>query len=80
MSDSLPTLWHIEISHYSEKARWALAYKGVEHRRRAPLPGAHMPVALWLTRGERATTFPILSLDGRNIGDSSAIVEALGEI
>ena len=76
MSDSLPTLWQIEISHFSEKARWALAYKGVEHRRRAPLPGAHMPVALWLTRGEQKT-FPILSLDGRNIGDSSAIIEAL---
>ena len=53
MSDSRPTLWHIEISHYSEKARWALAYKGVEHRRRAPLPGAHIPVALCLTRGEQ---------------------------
>jgi glutathione S-transferase len=76
MSDSLPTLWQIEISHFSEKARWALAYKGVEHRRRSPLPGAHIPVALWLTRGEQ-TTFPILTLDGRNIGDSSAIVEAL---
>jgi len=76
MSDSLPTLWHIEISHYSEKARWALAHKGVEHRRRAPLPGAHMAVALWLTRGEQ-NTLPILSLDGRHIGDSSAIVAAL---
>jgi glutathione S-transferase len=76
MSDSLPTLWHIEISHYSEKARWALAHKGVEHRRRAPLPGAHMGVALWLTRGEHKT-FPILSLEGRHIGDSSAIIEAL---
>ena len=78
MSDSLPTLWQIEISHYSEKARWALAYKGVEHRRRAPLPGAHMPVALWLTRGEQKT-FPILTLDGRNIGDSTAIIAALEE-
>ena len=76
MSDSLPTLWHIEISHYSEKARWALAYKGVEHRRRAPVPGAHMPVALWLTRGEQKT-FPILTLDGRNIGDSTKLIAAL---
>jgi len=76
MSDSLPTLWHIEISHYSEKARWALAHKGIEHRRRAPLPGAHMAVALWLTRGAQIT-FPILSLEGRRIGGSSAIVAAL---
>jgi glutathione S-transferase len=78
MSGPLPTLWQIEISHFSEKARWALAYKGVEHRRRAPLPGAHILVALWLTRGAHKT-FPILSIDGRNVGDSSAIIEALEE-
>ena len=38
MSDSLPTLWQIDVSHFSEKARWALAHKGVEHRRRSPFP------------------------------------------
>ncbi len=76
MSDSLPTLWHIEISHYSEKARWALAHKGVEHTRRAPPPGSHIPVALFLTRGAHYT-FPILQLDGRAVGDSSAIIAAL---
>ena len=61
---SKPVLWHIEISHFNEKARWALDYKGVEHERRAPTPGAHMAVALWLTRG-RHKTFPVLQLDGR---------------
>jgi glutathione S-transferase len=73
-----PTLWHIPISHYSEKARWALSWKGVEHRRRAPIPGTHMPVALWLTRGSYYT-FPVLTMDGRNIGDSTAIIAALEE-
>ena len=73
-----PTLWQIPVSHYSEKARWALAWKGVEHRRRSPVPGAHMIVALWLTRGAQYT-FPVLSLDGRRIGDSTAIVAALEE-
>jgi glutathione S-transferase len=71
-----PVLWHIEISHYSEKARWALAYKGIEHERHAPTPGAHMAVALWLTRG-RHKTFPVLQLDGHAIGDSTAIIAAL---
>ncbi len=71
-----PVLWHIPVSHYSEKARWALAHKGVEHERRAPLPGAHMAVAMWLTRGQEKT-FPVLSLEGRNVGDSTAIIEAL---
>ncbi|HEX5954842.1 MAG TPA: glutathione S-transferase family protein [Solirubrobacterales bacterium] len=71
-----PVLWHIPVSHFSEKARWALAWKGVEHERRAPLPGAHIPIALWLTRGAQKT-FPVLRLDGRNIGDSTAIIAAL---
>ncbi len=71
-----PTLWQIPVSHYSEKARWALAWKGVEHERRSPPPGSHMAVALWLTRGGQVT-FPILTIDGRNIGDSTAIIAAL---
>jgi glutathione S-transferase len=78
MSEHLPTLWQIDVSHYSEKARWALAWKGVEHRRRSPVPGAHMAVALWLTRGAQYT-FPVLSIDGRRIGDSTAIIAALEE-
>ena len=72
----LPTLWHIPVSHYSEKARWALAYKGVEHVRRSPPPGAHMALALWLTRGS-SYTFPVLSVDRRNIDDSTAIIAEL---
>lgn len=76
MADSRPTLWHIPISHYNEKARWALAYKGIEYRRVAPPPGVHVPIALALTRG-RNSTFPILRLDGSTVGDSTAIVAAL---
>jgi glutathione S-transferase len=76
MSDSKPVLWQIEISHYSEKARWALAYKGIDHVRRSPTPGAHMAIALWLSRGS-SKTFPILRLDGRTIADSTEIVAAL---
>jgi glutathione S-transferase len=78
MSDSLPTLWQIDVSHYSEKVRWTLAWKGVEHRRRSPIPGVHMAVALWLTRGGQVT-FPVLSIDGQRIGDSTAIIAALEE-
>lgn len=76
MSSDKPVLWHIPVSHYSEKARWALAWKGVEHDRRAPLPGAHMVAALWLTRGAQKT-FPVLQFDGRTVGDSTAIIAAL---
>jgi glutathione S-transferase len=74
--DSRPVLWHIAISHYSEKARWALDWKGVDAVRRAPQPGLHMAIAVALTRGANKT-FPVLRLDGRNVGDSTAIIEAL---
>jgi glutathione S-transferase len=74
-AQSKPVLWQIEVSHFSEKARWALEYKGVDHVRRTPLPGMHIPIALFLTRGQ--PTFPVLQMDGRTIGDSTAIIAAL---
>jgi glutathione S-transferase len=68
-------LWHIEISHYNEKVRWALDHKGVPHRRRAPMPGVlHPLVALAKTR---RPTLPVLELDGQAIGDSTRIIGAL---
>jgi glutathione S-transferase len=72
------TLWHIPISHYSEKARWALDHKRVPHTRRAMLGGLHPPTTLVLTRG-RHQTAPVLVLDGDAIGDSTAIIAALEE-
>jgi len=69
-------LWHIEVSHYNEKVRFALDYKGIAYERRAPLPGPHSVVAMWLTRS-RHRRFPVLDLDGRKIGDSTAIIAAL---
>jgi glutathione S-transferase len=69
-----PVLYHLEISHYNEKARWALDYKGVAHVRKAPPPMLHVAWAFWLTRG---ATFPVLKLNGTAISDSSRIIEAL---
>jgi glutathione S-transferase len=79
MSGQKPTLWHINVSHYSEKVRWALDHKEVDHSRRAiVVPGAHIPAALWMTRGAQMT-FPVIELDGQRIGDSTAIIAALEE-
>lgn len=75
-SAQTPTLWQIDISHYAEKARWALEYKGVDHSRRSTLPGTHIPVALVLTRGAQPT-MPILQIDGETVGDSTAIIATL---
>jgi glutathione S-transferase len=71
-----PTLWQIDISHYAEKVRWALEYKGVDHSRRSLFPGSHIPIALALTRGAQPTV-PVLQIDGRGIGDSTEIIAAL---
>lgn len=70
------TLWHIELSHYNEKARWALDHKGVPYTLRAPMPGLHGPRALYETRGKQRR-LPVLELEGRTIGDSTAIIAAL---
>ena len=70
-----PLLWHIPLSHYSEKVRWALDYKGIAHRRRVLGPD-------YLIRAWRATgqgKLPVLWLDGRAIADSTRIIAALKE-
>jgi glutathione S-transferase len=69
-----PVLYHIEISHYNEKARWALDYKRVPHERKAPPPILHTFWALAMTR---KPTFPVLRLNGKAIGDSTRIIETL---
>jgi len=78
MSDGKPILWQLEISHYSEKARWALAHKEVAHIRRSPMPGMHIPIALALTRGAHHI-LPVLQLEGRTIADSTAVIAAIEE-
>jgi glutathione S-transferase len=69
-----PILWHLEISHYNEKARWALDYKHVPHVRKAPPPLMH---TLWALAMTRKPTFPVLRLNGKSIGDSTRIIEEL---
>jgi glutathione S-transferase len=73
----VPVLWQLEVSHYNEKVRWALDYKHVPHIRRSLLPGLHALKAKRLT-GDTSTT-PVLTLDGRPIGDSTRIIAAIEE-
>src|SRR3954452_3827537 len=75
---SRPLLWHLPISHFSEKVRWALDWKRVPHRRRVMPPGLHPFGGLVLTGG-RGFTMPVLAMDGHRIGDSTAIIAALEE-
>ena len=73
-TDGSTVLWHLKVSNFNEKARWALDYKGVPHLRRAIDAGFHRRTARRLTGGR---TFPILVVDGQAIGDSTAIVAEL---
>jgi glutathione S-transferase len=73
----LPVLWQLEISHYVEKVRWALDHKRVPHVRRSLPPGVHAVEAKRLT-GDTATV-PVLTIDGRSIGDSTRIIAAIEE-
>jgi glutathione S-transferase len=70
-----PALWHIPFSHYSEKVRWALDYKGIAHRRR--VLGSDYLIKVWRATGQGK--LPVLWLDGRAIADSTRIIATLEE-
>lgn len=69
-----PVLWHFRFSHYNEKARWALDWKGIPHVRRAVAPGPHAGQMMELS-GQQAV--PVLEIDGKVVPDSTAIIAAL---
>ncbi len=67
-------LHQFAYSHFNEKARWVLAYKGVEHVRKNYLPGPHIRPIKKLS-GQQQT--PVLDLEGQIITGSANIVHAL---
>ena len=73
MSKNLPMLWHIPLSHFNEKVRWALDFKNIPHQRQRV--GADYLLQAWRATGHG--TLPILFLDGKPIRDSTAIIAAL---
>jgi len=67
-----PVLITIPISHFCEKARWALDRAGIPYRERAHLQGFHwIPVA----RAGGKKTAPVLVWGDRVFADSAEIVE-----
>ena len=69
-----PTLWHLKVSPYNEKARWALDYKGVPHIRRDVMPIGHDTLSRNLG-GDG--TMPVLVVGDSVLGDSTAIIAEL---
>jgi glutathione S-transferase len=70
--DETPILITIPISHYCEKARWALDWAGVTYRERA-----HLQVLHWIavTRAGGKKTAPVLVWGERVFAESADIVE-----
>ena len=70
-------LFQFRYSPYNEKVRWALDLKQVTHRRIDLLPGPHMRQVRRLS-GQTAT--PVLTIDGRTVAGSSAILHELDRL
>jgi glutathione S-transferase len=73
MTSTTPVLYVFAISHYCEKARWALEYLGVEHQLRHVAPGEHGQIAKRL--GAARSSVPYLSVGARVIQGSADIVD-----
>ena len=70
------SLYQFEFSHFCEKARWALDYKGLAHMRKNLLPGLHSGVARKLAP---SSSLPILLDDRTVVQDSTSIITYLDE-
>jgi glutathione S-transferase len=71
------TLYQFAISHFCEKARWALAYKKLEYVQKNLLPGPHLAQTKRLGIDTSAT--PILIHDGNLIQGSGEIISHLDQ-
>ena len=69
-------LYDFTFSHYSEKARWALDFKGVPYTPRHLLPGFHMRTTRKLAP---RSSVPILKTDSAVIQGSTEIINFLDE-
>ncbi len=67
-------LHQFPYSHYNEKARWALDWKGIAHERVDYLPGPHAPQ---MQRLSGQMQVPVLQIGERTIAGSAAIIDAL---
>jgi glutathione S-transferase len=74
MANTKIALHQFAYSHFNEKARWGLAWKGVPHERVYYLPGPHIPSIRRLS-GQAQT--PVLVIDDVAIAGSARILDEL---
>ncbi|MCT7360862.1 MAG: glutathione S-transferase [Thalassobium sp.] len=70
------TLYQFPISHYCEKIRWALDYKGIRYKTVNLLPGRHLALIKKLS-GQ--TSVPVLKHGKHIVHGSSAILDYLDQ-
>ncbi len=70
------TLYQFRFSHYCEKARWILDFKGVPYTTRSLLAGPHAKV---VKKVSGQTSVPVLEVDGDIIVGSDEILAWAGE-
>ncbi|PXX93416.1 glutathione S-transferase [Marinobacter vulgaris] len=70
-------LYQFAISHYCEKARWALDYKGLSYESISLLPGQHVKTIRKLTG--RDSSVPVLDHDGHRVQGSREIIDYLDD-
>ena len=68
-----PVLYVFAISHYCEKARWALDHLRTQYELRYVAPGEHRQIAKKL--GASTGSVPYLTVDGRLIQGSADIID-----
>lgn len=68
-----PVLYIFAISHYCEKACWALDRLGVDHQTEYLAPGPHQWVARKL--GARRSSLPILAVGDKTVQGSANIID-----
>jgi|GEM_PF-5394811 len=67
-------LYEFAISHYCEKVRWALDYKGIDYETKVLAPGPSAPLIYFVSGG---TTVPVIDDNGRRMNESADIIEHL---
>lgn len=68
------SLYQFPVSHYCEKARWALDYKGVPYKTQTLLPGLHLNRLKKLVPD---STVPVLQINDTVIQGSNQIIDHL---
>jgi glutathione S-transferase len=67
-------LHQFEFSHFNEKVRWALDFKGISHERKSYLPGPHL-ISIKKLSGQ--SQVPVAVVGGDVIAGSAAILDRL---